>query len=110
MTGSLPAIPQAPLEQWAPPPPPASAPAYQRYVAAISRFKWLVLAMVLLGLLAGYVATRYIKPEYDVQGKITLRDPSAEIIGNNRQRSNESYLQVFRAYSITDSVARKLRL
>jgi capsular exopolysaccharide synthesis family protein len=107
----LPALPQAPLEQWGPPPPPAAtAPAYQRYLAAINRFKWLVLGMVLLGLLGGYLATRYIRPEYDVQGKITLRDPSAEIIGNSRQRSNESYLQVFRAYIITDSVAKKLRL
>lgn len=107
----LPALQQPPMEQWGPPPPPAStAPAYQRYLAAIGRFKWLVLAMTLLGLLAGYVATRYIKPEYDVQGKIALRDPSAEIIGNARQRSNESYVQVFKAYSITDSVARKLRL
>ena len=104
-------MPQAQVEQWGPPPPPASlAPAYQRYLSAVGRFKWLILAMVLLGLLGGYVATRYVKPEYDVQGKITLRDPSAEIIGNSRQRSNESYLQVFRAYSITDSVARKLRL
>lgn len=108
---SLPAVPQPQLEQWGPPPPPAAlAPAYQRYLSAIGRFKWLVFAMMLLGLLGGYIATRYIKPEYDVQGKITLRDPSAEIIGNSRQRSNESYLQVFRAYSITDSVASKLRL
>ena len=108
---SLPAIPQAPLEQWgSPPPPPAAAPAYQRYLSAIGRFKWLVMAMMLLGLLGGYIATRYIKPEFDVQGKVTLRDPSAEIIGNSRLRSNESYLQVFRAYIISDSVARKLRL
>ncbi len=108
---SLPAVPQPQLEQWGPPPPPpAMAPAYQRYLSAVNRFKWLVLGMLLLGLLGGYIATRYIKPEYDVQGKITLRDPSAEIIGNSRQRSNESYLQVFRAYIITDSVAKKLRL
>jgi capsular exopolysaccharide synthesis family protein len=109
---SLPAGPQPPVEQWgAPPPPPATpAPAYQRYLSAVARFKWLILAMVLLGLLGGYVATRYIKPEYDVQGKITLRDPSAEIIGNSRQRSNESYLQLFRAFTVTDSVTKKLRL
>ena len=109
---SLPAIPQAPMEQWqaAAAPTAPAAPAYQRYLAAISRFKWLVLAMLLLGLLGGYVATRYIKPEYDVQGKITLRDPSAEIIGNSRQRSNESYLQFFRAYFLSDSVARTLKL
>jgi polysaccharide biosynthesis transport protein len=107
----LPAISQGPLEQWGAPPPPASTSSgMRRYLAAVDRFKWLVIAMVLLGLLAGYVATRYIKPEYDVQGKITLRDPSAEIIGNSRQRSNESYLQFFRAFSITDSVSRKLRL
>lgn len=108
----LPALPQPPMEQWGtPPPPPTSTPpVYLRYLAAISRFKWLVLAMTILGLVGGYVATRYIRPEYDVQGKITLRDPSAEIIGSNKQRSNESYLQVFRAYRITDSVAQKLRL
>ncbi len=110
-SAQLPAIPQPQMEQWGAPPPPASAPpAYQRYLAAISRFKWLVMAMTILGVLAGYVATRYIRPEYDVQGKITLRDPSAEIIGNGRQRSNESYLQFFRAYFLTDSVARSLRL
>ena len=108
---AMPAVQQPPLEQWGAPPPPAqTAPGYQRYIAALARFKWLIGAMVLLGLLGGYIATRYVKPEFDVQGKITLRDPSAEIIGNSRQRSNESYLQVFRAYSITDSVARKLRL
>ncbi len=108
---ALPALPQPPVEQWGAPPPPAPpAPPFQRYLAAVSRFRWLILAMVLLGLLGGYVATRYIKPEYDVQGKITLRDPSAEIIGNSRQRSNESYLSLFRAYTVTDSVTRKLRL
>ena len=109
---SLPAISQPSVEQWgaSPPPPTSPAPAYQRYIAAVVRFKWLILAMVLLGLLGGYVATRYVKPEFDVQGKITLRDPSAEVIGNSRQRSNESYLQLFRAYTVTDSVTRKLRL
>jgi polysaccharide biosynthesis transport protein len=108
----LPAMPQAPMEQWGPPPPPPSTgmPAYQRYLAAISRFKWLVLGMVILGLIAGYVATRYVKPEYEVQGKVTLRDPTAQILGNERQRSNESFVQSFRSFYLSDSVTRSLKL
>ena len=102
--------PAYPQEQWGPPaPPPTQMAAWQRYLAAVGRFKWLVLAMTLLGLAAGYIATRYIKPEYDVYGKITLRDPSAEVLGNSRERSNESWLQLFRAFYITDSVTRSLK-
>jgi capsular exopolysaccharide synthesis family protein len=101
-----------PQEPWGAPPPPTAGqtPIWQRYLAAVGRFKWLVLAMTLLGLTAGYIATRYIKPEYDIYGKITLRDPSAEVLGNSRERSNESWLQLFRAFYITDSVTRSLRL
>ncbi len=106
------AVPMPPQQQWgAPPPPPAAqTPIWQRYLAAIGRFKWLVLAMTLLGLTAGYIATRYIRPQYDIYGKITLRDPSAETLGNARERSNESWLQVFRAFYITDSVTKLLKL
>ncbi len=104
-------MPGMPQEQWGPPAPPSGqTPVWQRYLAAIGRFKWLVLAMTLLGLTAGYVATRYIRPQYDIYGKITLRDPSAEVLGNQRERSNESWLQLFRAFYITDSVTRALRL
>jgi polysaccharide biosynthesis transport protein len=111
-SAQVPAMPQAPLEQWGPPPPPPAQgmPAYQRYLAAISRFKWLVLGMVILGLVGGYIATRYIKPEYEVQGKVTLRDPTAQILGNERQRSNESFVQSFRSFFLSDSVTRTLRL
>ena len=62
---ALPAVQQPPLEQWGAPPQPAqTAPGYQRYIAALARFKWLIVAMVLLGLLGGYIATRYVKPEF----------------------------------------------
>jgi succinoglycan biosynthesis transport protein ExoP len=48
----------------APPPPPPEQSDWQRYFNSVLRHKWLVLAVTLLGTLAGVVATRFLDPRY----------------------------------------------
>ena len=37
-----------------------------RIVTALGRYKWLILALTLLGAVVGYVATRFLNPQYQV--------------------------------------------
>src|SRR5512132_4175800 len=43
-----------------------------RYRAAIGRYKWVMLPIVLLATLAGIVATRFIRPDYEAQARIWM--------------------------------------
>jgi len=59
---------------------PGSGPDWRRIVAAVMRFKWLVLAVVVLGTGAGYLLSRFlIKPGYLARARIwvDVQDPSS---------------------------------
>ncbi|MCH7876591.1 MAG: hypothetical protein IH965_15020, partial [Gemmatimonadetes bacterium] len=43
---------------------------YRRYIAAVLRYKWAVIAVTVLGTAAGVGATRAIKPEYVAQATL----------------------------------------
>ena len=45
-----------------------------RFVAALKRFKWLVLALFLTGIAAGVLATRMLPPKYTVRSSLTLEN------------------------------------
>src|SRR6476619_2128280 len=45
----------------------------ERPLSAIRRYKWLLLAVVLLSTLAGVIATRMVKPEYEVRATISIQ-------------------------------------
>ncbi len=47
-----------------------------RYLAAVRRFKWLVLLLALVGLGGGVLASRYMRESYDVQAMILIADQS----------------------------------
>ena len=49
-----------------------AGPKLGRYLAALNRFKWLIVLFVLLGAAGGYTATRFLEPEYEVRATILL--------------------------------------
>ena len=49
-----------------------------RYIAALRRYKWLILAIVLVGTAAGYGVSRLTVAEYQVQGTIWIADPTTD--------------------------------
>ena len=49
-----------------------------RYIAALKRYKWLMLAVIAVGTALGYTATRYLKPEYLASATVWIELPANE--------------------------------
>ncbi|MEO7363244.1 MAG: hypothetical protein ABI120_23120, partial [Gemmatimonadaceae bacterium] len=107
----------AELANWTPidAPPPSTGPNIQRYVSALSRFKWLIIALTILGGVAGTISTRFIEPEYEVESNITV-DVSAGGTSAGGPIVDEdildraSWTDLLKSYSVADPVVLKLKL
>jgi len=91
-------------------------PSLGRYLAAINRFKWLVLLLTLAGLGGGYFATRFLTPEYAVQATILL-EQGTDVEGQSRGPIQAQELlqasgwqDLVRSYAIADPVVTELGL
>jgi capsular exopolysaccharide synthesis family protein len=87
----------------------------ERPLAAIRRYKYLLGAVVALAVLAGVVATRLVKPQYEVRATIWIASetPLAEKTGPIRSHellNSEAWVELLRSYRISDGVVRKLAL
>ena len=86
-----------------------------RVLSALNRFKWLVLALVLLGTGGGVLATRLIDPEYDVQSTVLLTSVQAANQARGPLRDDalldaQGWQDLLKSYSIADSVVMGLAL
>ncbi|MGH7679789.1 MAG: Wzz/FepE/Etk N-terminal domain-containing protein, partial [Gemmatimonadaceae bacterium] len=99
------------------PPPPATNP-IERPLAAVRRYKWLILAVTIISSGLGVVATKLIAPEYEVgatvwvavnqrQGGQAQGGPirSQELLG-----AGQAWVELFRTPKVVDEVVRKLVL
>lgn len=88
---------------------------WSRHWAAISRQKLFLLVFVAVGSLAGLVASRFVKPLYDAHATIWVNTPregqssSGPIRAGNLLQST-AWTELFRSYTIADSVSNTLRL
>ncbi len=51
---------------------------WSRYFAALRRYKWLILIVVIVGTIGGIAVTRFMAPEYQTQGQIWINDTGAQ--------------------------------
>ena len=72
--GNLP-VPSEGLYPVAPPEEMDDGIHWGRYIAALKRYKWLMLLVVVIGTALGVVATRFIAPEYAVSATIWIEPP-----------------------------------
>jgi capsular exopolysaccharide synthesis family protein len=85
---------------------------WQRYLSAIRRFRWLVLALTICGTGLGVAATRFLVPEYTATATIFIERAPA----NNGPIRPEAVLEaggwseLLRSWVVLDSTARRLRL
>jgi len=107
----------AELASWTPSeaPPPTTGPNIQRYVSALYRFKWLIIVLTAIGGATGYVATRFVEPEYVVESNITVdMNASDNMRGGPIQDEGSldktSWVDLLRSYSVLDPVTLKERL
>jgi capsular exopolysaccharide synthesis family protein len=112
----VPTAPPAAAAQWddASPPAPARSP-LERPLAAIRRYKYLAGGIFLLCVGAGLIATRFLKPLYEVRATVwiasetPLQDKSGPI-RSNELLSADAWVELLRSYRIADAVVRQLSL
>ncbi len=96
--------------------PEPTGPSLKRYLSALNRFKWLIAAFGLLGGAGGYVATRYIEPEYEVRATILLEQGTGTEGSSRGPIQAEELLQasgwkdLLRSFAIADPVVTEMGL
>src|SRR3989441_418872 len=96
-----------------------SGPDWRRIASALSRFKWVVMLMVVLGLGAAFGATRVLRPVYRAQANVWVDVPNrrgdagTDARGPIRQGAlldADAWVELLRSYVVLDQVVRDLRL
>jgi capsular exopolysaccharide synthesis family protein len=101
-----------------PPQPPAAGPSFARYLSAVNRFKWLVLLLGIIGAGAGYGATKFVSPEYEVKATVLLEQGTGTQGGKTgggpiqaqELLAASGWKDLLRSYVIADEVVRRLNL
>ena len=91
---------------------PAQSP-LERPLAALKRYKWLALGIVVLATLGGVVSTRFLKPDYEVRATIWIASIAPMNNGPIRDRellNPGAWTELLNSFKIADAVVRKLAL
>ena len=108
-----------PTPAWSFSPPPdesASRVPWARYAAALRRYKWLMLAIIVAGTALGVVATKFMRPLYEVQATIWVSQPETRQRDDRGPiRSEElvnptAWIELFKSFAVVDSVVTKMGL
>lgn len=90
---------------------------WSRYFAAMRRYKWLILAVVIVGTVGGVAVTRFMAPEYQTQGQIWINDAGTPRTADNRGpvQADEllaagAWADLLRSSTIMDRVVKRMSL
>lgn len=107
--GVQPAV--APWENRQPSLPMVPRPSFERPLAAIRRYKWVILGMLILAIPAGMVATRLMNPQYEVRATIWIepetRGDNSGPIRSQELLASTAWVELLRSYRIVDAVVRE---
>lgn len=88
---------------------------WRRFIAAVSRYKWLVLAVTVVGTVAGMAATRFVSPVYEAKATMWIETTSRLEDARGPIRSDESltpdaWVDLLKTGVVLEPVARQMRL
>ncbi|HEX6535563.1 MAG TPA: polysaccharide biosynthesis tyrosine autokinase [Gemmatimonadaceae bacterium] len=84
-----------------------------RYLAALRRYKWMILLIVIGGTAAGVGVTRFMAPEYQVQGTIWISDTGPQNRGpvrGDELLGTGAWADLLKSSAIMDKVVRRMML
>lgn len=89
--------------------------ALERPLAAIRRYKWLIMGIIIVFAAAGIAGARLIKAQYEARSTIWIASESPELRATGPIRSGElvhsgAWIELLRSYRVVDEVVRKLTL
>ena len=89
--------------------------ALERPLAAVRRYKWLIVAIVLCFAAAGVAASKITKPQYEARATIWIASETPELRSTGPIRPGEllhsgAWIELLRSYRVVDEVVRKLTL
>lgn len=95
--------------------PALAASPIERPIAALRRYRWLILAVVALSVTLGFVVTRFVTPLFEVRASIMITSDSPLENRSGPIRSaglltSDDWTQLLKSYTITDAVVRKMSL
>jgi tyrosine-protein kinase Etk/Wzc len=97
-----------------PEPPPSTAPSLFRVISMLRRFRWVIVGLTLLGLGGGILATRFIKPNYQVQATIWIEAPNQSRMGGPIQGdellNSQAWVELLNTYAVLDPVVQEQKL
>ena len=86
----------------------------RRYLAAVLRYKWVILLVTILGTAAGLGASRYIAPQYEAQATIWVETPNRTDergpIRSDELLQSSSWIELLKSYIVLDPVVMEERL
>jgi capsular exopolysaccharide synthesis family protein len=100
----------------APAPVPDGGLDWRRYLTAVLRYRWWILAATALGVLGGIGASKYLPPRYLVQATIWIQSSDSrgpdrgQPIGANQLLAATAWTDLLRSYVVLDAVVREQRL
>jgi capsular exopolysaccharide synthesis family protein len=85
---------------------------WDRFLAAIKRYKWLVLAVALVGTALSVLASRFVKPEYSVTSTIYIEEPprAQGPIRAEELLTSVQWVELLRTNAVLDSVVERQAL
>ncbi len=94
--------------------PPPQKSSMQRPVAAIRRYKWLIVVVAIAATSLGVLATKFLTPQYDVSARVLISSEgpmgNSGPIRSSGLLPSDDWAQLFKSYTIVDDVVRKLTL
>ncbi len=89
----------------------------KRMLAAVLRYKWVILALTVLGTGGGAFATRYVEPEYVAQATVWIEQPDrrgggsdAGPIQSEELLASSAWVDLLRSFVVLDYVVRSEKL
>jgi capsular exopolysaccharide synthesis family protein len=85
---------------------------WRRYVAALKRYRWLILLVIMGGTGLGVLATRFLKPEYSVQATIWIESPPSRggPVRAEGVVEGANWVELLTTFTVLDSVVAKEKL
>src|SRR5690606_7460045 len=85
-----------------------------RYIAALQRYRWLILGITILGSALAVFATRFIKPQYTASATIWIepqrREGAAPIRAEQLLEQTYAWVELLRTPVVLDSAALRMKL